>query len=974
MLKKITVLSSIILLFAFCLFVFFKSKNSLEINVNYVDFYVKNKIAKVFANSDVSMQDTSIIWQKDGKNPYLVITDLTIKNPNFTIKVPEFFVHFKFSSLFKTNAKFTQVLADNIRIHTNQADLKAVSFSLQHSLKAAREFFFSLSVESKIEFTNIVVNESTENKFLIDKIYIDKKEDFNVLNVYVHTKDGKGILDDLFITIKNHNNSLNAYGTFYDLKLGLFSEVFASVKNYNLDKNVGLKGNFLLKINDKGEVVDGNVYVLSTENNANDNSSLTNVNINLAYNAGIMNVRNFHFKFRDIYLSLMGKMNFDIKHALFRVNISRLAAKDLCVYVPDGVLNKKFQDWYCENIDGNIVNTILSFNGKIKDLFDDDLSDVVIVADIENGSVKFDEDFEQVRELNGDLIIKNNNLKINVNNAKFQNFTINGGDIEMNSLDKDDSVLTINGQAVSDAYGLYEPVRFKLDDAIPVTRDDMSGTANSVFGFRILNINADDKEVDFSANFHSEIDDLAIYDANIGKYDLKLNFGSDFTNLRGSGIVNDTQLLFDLKSSNKNETFTWSLAGDLPAQILNFDKDIGGYISANVESVINAGNTGHIKGNIDLSGFDSRSSYLGWKNKIEDHNQISFSVKLQGIGKLSVDRLEIVGSNLDIKFGGKKENGTLYLNSSSFKLPDNNFSVDIESSKEKDSIAIYGEKANLSDILELLNRNSNKIVKKIEVSMDIDSIIMKEGTIIKDASLNLTCIGGNCDGSQFTGQFLEDSSKIFAEYSGIGLELYADNAGILLRSLGINKSIKDGKLSFYLSSERENEERYGMLSISHFYVKDAPLLTTLLSMSSLPGIVNAIKNEGVHFHKCNAPFSYKDGTIEIEESWVEGAELGISTSGKLDIKDYKFQVEGQVIPAYSINQTLLKIPILGKLLTGGKSRGIISIDYKASGDNEDSNVLVDVISSLTPSLLKRVLGVFDRLMTRATVNTTATEG
>ncbi|MCP9261196.1 putative outer membrane protein [Dirofilaria immitis] len=38
---------------------------------------------------------------------------------------------------------------------------------------------------------------------------------------------------------------------------------------------------------------------------------------------------------------------------------------------------------------------------------------------------------------------------------------------------------------------------------------------------------------------------------------------------------------------------------------------------------------------------------------------------------------------------------------------------------------------------------------------------------------------------------------------------------------------------------------------------------------------------------------YTDGIIEIEESWLEGAELGISASGKLDVRDHKFQVEGQ---------------------------------------------------------------------------------
>ncbi|MFP3021018.1 MAG: AsmA-like C-terminal domain-containing protein [Wolbachia sp.] len=960
MLKKITILFSIALLFILCFFIFLKP---LEININYVNFYVKYKISKIFVGSSVNMENTSVVWQKDA---YLVITDLAIANPNFTIKVPELFVHFKLSSLFKASTNLSQVSADNVHVYINQkeADFKAVNFNLQNSVKTIREFFFDLNANSKIEFTNIAIDKSTEDEFFIDKLYIGKGEDFNVLDIHVNTKDGKGFLDDLSITIKNRNNLLNVYGTFYDLKLGLLSEFSTLVKSYNLDKNIGFKGSFSVKINKKDEIVDGNIYVLNTENYLNKNLALTNVNINLTYSDGIISVKNFHFKLNDTYLSLIGKMNFSTSHALLRINISKFAAKDLCTYVPDGVVNSKFKSWYCDNIDGDVLNTIVSFNGKINNLVDDDLSDIVIVADIENGSVKFDEDFEQVKELKGDLIIKNNDLEITVNSAKFQNFTINGGDVEMKSLNKENSVLTINGQAVSDAYGLYEPIRFKLDDVVKVERDKVSGMAKSVFNFRIFNLNADDKKVDFSANFHSEIDNLAVYNASLGKYDIKLSFGSDFIDLNGSGMVNNTQLLFDLKSSDKNESFAWNLTGDLPAQMLNFDENIGGYVNTNIESVINQDKTWHVNGNMDLSELESRSSYFGWKNRFEDHNKVLFSVKLKGADELLVDKLDIVGSDLDVKFSGRVGNGNLYLNSSSFKLPDNDFSIEFESGKEKNAITIYGEKINLSDILGLLGKNSNGLNKDIEISMNVDNVIMKEGIVIKNAKLNVTCTKGNCNGSQFTGQFLEDSSNILAEYSGIGLEIYADNAGILSRSLGISKSVKNGKLSFYLSPQRENEEHYGMLSISNFYIKDAPLLTTLLSMSSLPGIVNAIKDEGVYFYKCNVPFSYKDGSVEIEESWLEGAELGISTSGKLDIRNYKFQVEGQVIPAYSINKSLLKIPIIGKFLTGGKSRGIISIDYKASGDDKNNNVSVDLISSLTPSLLKRLLGVFDRIMTK----------
>ncbi|WP_025263990.1 YhdP family protein [Wolbachia endosymbiont of Onchocerca volvulus] len=997
MLKKITILFSIVLLFIFCFFILFKGRDPLEINANYINFYIKKKILSTFANANINMGNISVVWQKGGKDPCLVITDFKVANPNFAIKISNFSIYFKLSSLLKTNIQFSQVLADKVYVdiwpiavipardsriqekkewisvpvawmttdwttnNKKKAGFKEVDFNFQNSLKVMRELFFNLSADSKIEITNIAISKDIKNEFFINKIYVGKGEDFDVLDIYVHTKDKRGVLDDLSIVIKNRNGLLNVSGIFYNLKLELLNKFLTLVKNYSLGKNIGFKGSFSMKINGKDEVVDGNVYILDIGNHLNEDLSIANVNINLIYANGIIDVKNFHFNLYDIYISLMGKMNFSTSNALLRVNISKFAARDLCTYVPDGIVNSKFKKWYCRNIDGYIVNTVISFNGKVNNLINNNLSDVVVVADIENGSIKFDEGSKQVKELNGDLALRNNNLKITVNSAKFQNFTIDDGYVEMDSLNKEDSVLVINGKAVSDAYGLYEHVKFKLDDIIEVTKDKINGKVKSVFNFRVFNLNADDKKADFSANFYSKIDNLVICDVSLGKYDVKLDFGKDFINLRGNGMVNNTQLVFDLKSSNKNRSFTWNLTGDLPAKILNFG---GGYVNTNIESVINQDKTGYINGNVDLSELESHSSYLGRKNHFEDHNKILFSTRLKGAGELLIDKLDVIGSGLDIKFSGKLENGNLYLNSSNFKLPDNNFSVEIELGKGKNIITIYGEKMNLGDILDLLGKDSNGLSSDIEVGMDIDNVVMKEDIIIKNVKLNLTCTKGDCSGSRFTGQFLKDNSDILAEYSGIGLEIYTDNSGILLRSLGISKSIKNGKLSFYLSPQRKSGDHYGMLSISNFYVKDAPLLTTLLSMSSLPGIVNVIKNEGVYFDKCNVPFSYKDGTIEIEESWLEGAELGISTSGKFDIKDHKFQVEGQVIPAYSINKSLLKIPIIGKLLTGGKSRGIISIDYKASGDDKNSNVSVNPIFSLTPSLFKRLLEVFDRAMTK----------
>ncbi|MBD0391589.1 AsmA-like C-terminal domain-containing protein [Wolbachia endosymbiont of Pentalonia nigronervosa] len=955
MLKKIAVLLLIILLFLSCFVAYLKSKDSVKINVNYINFYIKNKVSKISTDAKVSIQNTSFTWQK-GEEPYLIITELSIKNRDFTIKVPELFIRFKLSSLFKARANFSHILADNVHVYVDNKETKAADFNLSDSLKVVRELFFGLDENSKIEFTNMVVNKDTKNEFYIDKLYISKKRN---LNIHIYTKNDKGMVDDLSITIKNHNNLLSVYGAFYNLKLGLLDEFCMLTKNHELSKDVKLKGSFSFKMNEK-EVLDGETYILSVTPASTTKlpseielQKRSNVNVKLAYHNRVLDIKNFHFKFNDIYLSLIGKIYLSKNHASLRANISKFATQDLCTYVPDGMVNDEFKNWYCSNIAGDILNTIIDFSGKINS---GNLSDITVIADIENGSVKFDDDFAPVEKLNGSLKLKSNNLKITINDAKFQGFAVNSGDIEMNSIDKEDSVFTIHGQAVSDAYALYEPIKSKLDKIVAIERDKVSGAAKSEFSFQVFNLNADNKAVDFLGNIHSKIDDLIIYKSDIGKYNVDLKFGSNFLELNSGGLVNNKQLQFNCKERNKNHTCRFT--GDFPAQIINAD----GYVNIDVESVVNSDDTGSISGDIDLSNLISRASYLGWKNRFEDRNKIAFSIGLKGNDKLSVDKIDVTGNNLNIRLNGKVEDGILSLNSSNFNLPDNDFNMEIKANKQKSSVMIYGEKINFSDILELLTKSDSDSQRDIEVRMDVDNMIMKDDIIINNAQLNLTCTQGDCSGSQFTGKFLQDGSDILAKYSGIGLEVYANNAGMLLRSLGINKTVKGGRISFYFSTKRGDNTHYGMVSISNFYIKDAPLLTTLLSLSSLPGIVNAINRGGIYFYKFNAPFSYSNGIIGIEESWLEGAELGITASGKLNVQDHKFQITGQVIPAYSVNKFVSKIPIIGKVLTGGKSRGVVAIDYKAHGDDKNSNVFVNFISSLTPNLLKRVLGIFDRIM------------
>ncbi|OEY86529.1 hypothetical protein BIY23_03660 [Wolbachia pipientis] len=881
------------------------------------------------------------MWHKSNENSCFNITDLIIDNPNFTVRIPKLSIYFKLSSLLKTKTDLFHLLTNDVYIHIK--DRQKTAITRQDLLKPIWQLFHNLDEKSRIEVNNIIINQDGENEYYIDKLDINKKE---VLTICMYTNNKSRILKDLSITVENYNNLLNVYGTFDDLRLDKF------VQDNKLIQDAGLQGNLSLKINKNNEILAGKVRILSVEQDV--PTTLNNVNITFTYENNIIDIKNFHFKVNDIYTSVSGKMNINTDQGLLRVNISKFSVQDLCVYIPNNIINDELRAWYCNNVSGDILNMVINFDGNVRNH-----NSFTTVADIEDACIKFDADFEQVKNLNGALEFKNNNLKIIVNSAEFQDFTIDG-EVKMDSLNKENAVLNIHGQAVSDAYALYAT---KLNKIIKVEKDKISGAAKSQFDFQILNLNVHGKKVDFLGDLHSKIDNLTVYNTDIGNYDLNLKFGKNF--IAFNGVSEDEKVTFDFKKQNNNSIFKFN--GNLPAQIIKnyINKnyiDIDGHVNLDIGSSINSDNTGVINGNIDLSKLIFNSSYLGWKGNMES---LTFSAELHNDNKLLLEKLHIAGDNINISLSGKQENEHLYLSSNTFQLPGNDFNMTIELSRNQNTLTIYGNTINISDILSyIINNNDSISENNIKVSMYVDNVIMQENIIIRDAKLDLSCTHTDCSGSKFIGRFLQDDSNILAEYTDIGLEVYADNAGMFLRSLGISKSVKHGRISFYLSTQMENNKRYGMASISSFYVKDAPLLTKLLSMSSFVGIVNTLNNEGIYFDICNIPFSYSNNIVEIEKSSLTATELYITAHGAFNINNSRFQITGEIVPLYFINKLISNIPIFGKILTGGRSRGVIALDYKASGDDKNNTTSVNFITSATPNLFKRVLGIFDHIMTK----------
>jgi hypothetical protein len=81
--------------------------------------------------------------------------------------------------------------------------------------------------------------------------------------------------------------------------------------------------------------------------------------------------------------------------------------------------------------------------------------------------------------------------------------------------------------------------------------------------------------------------------------------------------------------------------------------------------------------------------------------------------------------------------------------------------------------------------------------------------------------------------------------------------------------------------------------------------------------------------------------------------VGVTADGTIDREDDTCDIRGNVIPAYSLNSALGRVPVLGRFLVGAKDEGVFGIDYHVGGALADPKVRVNPLTSVAPTMLRQ---------------------
>ena len=267
----------------------------------------------------------------------------------------------------------------------------------------------------------------------------------------------------------------------------------------------------------------------------------------------------------------------------------------------------------------------------------------------------------------------------------------------------------------------------------------------------------------------------------------------------------------------------------------------------------------------------------------------------------------------------------------------------------------FGPHLNINQIMSD-TLHSNELQEPYFIEANFDDVFLWDLPPIKETALTIKNFGQYKSNMKLIGNvgnkplnitsWLKDEIREF--------RLSARDAGQVLKGFEITDSISDGllKIDGKITGTGLKEVTKTNILIENFGVKDAPLFTQILNATSLVGLVNTLRGKGIRFQTLRADVDFTPNKIEIKDSFASGTSLGISTEGAIDRNSDQISIKGMIVPAYILNRIIDQIPVVGRILTGGKKEGLLAAEYLISGTRDEPEVSVNPLTAFTPGFLR----------------------
>tara|TARA_R110000868_G_scaffold108656_3_gene296371 strand:+ start:2968 stop:6447 length:3480 start_codon:yes stop_codon:yes gene_type:complete len=427
---------------------------------------------------------------------------------------------------------------------------------------------------------------------------------------------------------------------------------------------------------------------------------------------------------------------------------------------------------------------------------------------------------------------------------------------------------------------------------------------------------------------------------------------------------------------------------------LKFDKFVDG------PSIIDATLTGSgskidaAKIHADLTGATVMLDYLGWVKPVGQAVEGSVDLAFNDNSyDFSNFKLTGAGTQAGGEFVMNKSWDWMSLNFPSVQLgPNNNLAIrGRRDDKGTLTIDVNGPKADASGLLHnFVSGNGDKADAELAatrlltsdmvadpalrtvVRAAVGDVAGQNGTRFSNIDAHFAMVDGDVytmsiDGMDATGKPLKASITPAAGRTR-DFAMSSDDAGNVFLALDLFKGVKGGalKAKAVIDDNLPGSPMKGDIDVTKFRIANAPVLAKILTLGSLTGISDTMAGEGIYFDHLTLPFRVTGHRIHVEEARVAGPAIGLTMGGQIDRTADVVDLEGTLVPAYTINSVLGNVPLVGPLIIGREGEGIFGFTYAVKGAIDNPSVYVNPLSAIAPGFLRRLFEFGSSLPPEAT--------
>lgn len=251
---------------------------------------------------------------------------------------------------------------------------------------------------------------------------------------------------------------------------------------------------------------------------------------------------------------------------------------------------------------------------------------------------------------------------------------------------------------------------------------------------------------------------------------------------------------------------------------------------------------------------------------------------------------------------------------------------------------------------------ATQITQSLALDVQLERALGYYATTAFNLDLDMLLRGTDMRRANLTAQFSDGNAISITTNpapKGRTLTVAFNDAGTILRLLGVYSQLAGGSGSLVLTTNSDAKAEMGRLSMRSFAIVDEDNVAQVLGNHSNSRASIAAQNR-LDFDAAQVDFLRRSDRVEVTSAMLTGATVGGTLRGFIYTDKREYDLTGTYVPLFGLNSAFQKIPLLGPLLGGRDGEGLVGVTFAVKGALNNPQFRINPLSALVPGVFREL--------------------